>query len=40
MIDRLDAKLFQMRAAVQGVPPGGFSPPVWGLDKIEVYRPS
>lgn len=40
MIDRLDAKLFQMRAAVQGVEAGGFSPPVWGLDKIEVYRPN
>ncbi|MBR1836711.1 MAG: HD domain-containing protein [Kiritimatiellae bacterium] len=38
-VDRLDAKLFQMRAALQGVPPGGFSPPVWGLDKIEVYNP-
>ncbi|MBR1587937.1 MAG: HD domain-containing protein [Kiritimatiellae bacterium] len=40
MIDRLDAKLFQMQAAVRGVEPGGFSPPVWGLDKVEVYRPA
>lgn len=37
-IDRLDAKLFQMFAAVRDVKPGEFSAPVWGLDKIEVYR--
>ena len=40
MIDRLDAKLFQMHAALQGVKPGEFSAPVWGLDKAEIYRPS
>lgn len=37
-IDRLDAKLFQMFAALEGVKPGEFSAPVWGLDKAEVYR--
>lgn len=40
MIDRLDAKLFQMHAALRGVKPGEFSAPVWGLDKAEIYRPS
>ena len=39
LLDRLDAKLFQMHAAIQGVPPGSFSPPVFALDKIEVYHP-
>jgi len=38
-IDRLDAKLYQMFAALKGVKPGEFSPPVWGLDHAEVYRP-
>jgi len=37
-IDRLDAKLFQMFAAARETKPGEFSAPVWGLDKIEVYR--
>ena len=37
-IDRLDAKLFQMFAAIHDAKPGEFSAPVWGLDKIEVYR--
>ena len=39
MIDRLDAKLYQMVAALKGVKPGEFSPPVWGLDHAEIYRP-
>ena len=39
-IDRLDAKLYQMVAALgKGVAPGGFSAPVWGLDNVEIYRP-
>ena len=38
-IDRLDAKLYQMVAALKGVRPGDFSPPVWGLDHAEIYKP-
>lgn len=38
-IDRLDAKLFQMRDALRGVEPGSFSAPVWALDRIEIYKP-
>jgi 3'-5' exoribonuclease len=38
LLDRLDAKLFQMFAALRGVEPGAFSAPVWGLDKAEIYR--
>lgn len=37
-LDRLDAKLFQMFAALDGVKPGDFSAPVFGLDKAEIYR--
>ena len=37
-LDRLDAKLFQMFAALDGVKPGEFSPPVFGLDKAEIYK--
>ena len=38
-IDRLDAKLFQMFAAVEGLKPGEFSAPVFGLDRAEIYKP-
>ena len=37
-IDRLDARLFQMFAALEGVKPGDFSAPVFGLDKAEIYK--
>ena len=37
-VDRLDAKLYQMVAALKGVKPGEFSPPVWGLDHAEIYK--
>ncbi len=38
-IDRLDAKLFQMREALRATEPGAFSAPVWALDRIEIYKP-
>ena len=38
-IDRLDAKLFQMREALRATEPGTFSAPVWALDRIEIYKP-
>ena len=38
-IDRLDAKLYQMHDALKGVKPGEFSPGVWALDRVEIYKP-
>ena len=38
-VDRLDAKLYQMHHALKGVKPGEFSPGVWALDRIEIYKP-
>ena len=39
-LDRLDARLFEMQAARQGVAPGEFSQPVWALDNVHVYQPA
>ena len=38
VIDVLDARLFEMRDALAGVEPGGFSAKVWCLDNRELYR--
>ena len=42
-IDRLDAKLYEMHAALQGTKPGEFSQSVFGIlrngGKVELYRP-
>ena len=38
-IDRMDAKLYQMRDALRGTEPGTFSAPVWALDRVEIYKP-
>ena len=40
LIDMLDARLFEMRDALAGVEPGGFSAKVWCLDNRELYRPA
>ena len=37
-LDVLDARLFEMREALAGVEPGGFSPKVWCLDNREIYK--
>lgn len=38
-IDRLDAHLFAMHAALKNVKPGEFSEPVFALDRAELYKP-
>ncbi len=38
LIDVLDARLFEMREALEGVEPGGFSAKVWCLDNRELYK--
>ncbi len=38
LIDVLDARLFEMREALAGVEPGGFSAKVWCLDNRELYK--
>ena len=38
-IDRMDAKLYQMRDALRATEPGTFSAPVWALDRVEIYKP-
>lgn len=37
-LDLLDARLFEMREALAGVEPGGFSAKVWCLDNREIYK--
>lgn len=37
-LDVLDARLFEMREALAGVEPGGFSAKVWCLDNREIYK--
>ena len=38
LLDVLDARLFEMREALNGIEPGGFSAKVWALDGREVFR--
>lgn len=37
-VDRLDAQLFEMFAALEGVQPGGFSERQWALDNRQLYQ--
>lgn len=36
--DLLDSRLYEMRAALDGVAPGGFSERLWALDNRQLYR--
>lgn len=36
--DLLDSRLYEMRAALDGVAPGGFSERIWALDNRQLYR--
>ena len=38
--DLLDSRLYEMRAALDGVAPGGFSERIWALDNRQLYRPN
>lgn len=38
LIDVLDARLFQMREALEGVEDGGFSSKIWAFDNREIYK--
>lgn len=37
-LDNLDATVFEMMSAVDGVAPGGFSPRQWALDQRKIYN--
>ena len=37
--DLLDSRLFEMRSALDGVAPGGFSERIWALDNRQLYQP-
>ena len=36
--DLLDSRMYEMRAALDGVAPGGFSERIWALDNRQLYR--
>ncbi len=38
-IDMIDARMYDMQNALAPVEPGGFSEPVWALDKRRLYKP-
>ena len=38
-LDIMDARMYDMEEAVQGVEPGGFSDRVWTLDNRRIYKP-
>lgn len=38
-LDMIDARMYDMENALTGVEPGGFSEPVWSLDRRRIYRP-
>ena len=37
-LDNLDATVFEMMSAVDGVEPGSFSPRQWALDQRKIYN--
>ena len=37
-IDMLDARVYEVQAALQGVEPGGFSARQWALDNRKLYN--
>ncbi len=39
-LDIMDARMFDMEEAVQGLEPGSFSDRIWTLDNRRVYKPS
>ena len=39
-LDIMDARMFDMEEAVQGLEPGSFSDRVWTLDNRRIYKPS
>lgn len=38
-LDMIDARMYDMENALNGVAPGQFSEPVWSLDRRRLYRP-
>ncbi len=38
-LDMIDARMYDMENALTGVEAGGFSEPVWSLDRRRIYRP-
>jgi len=39
-IDTIDARVYDYDNALKDIKPGGFSEPVWSLDKRNLYRPA
>ena len=38
-LDILDARMFDMQAALDATEPGGFSDKIWTLDNRRLYKP-
>ena len=36
--DLLDSRLYEMRTALDGVAPGGFTERLWALDNRQIYK--